>query len=66
MTMAQMALRWCLDFDVVSVVIPGASRPEQARDNAVASDLPRLSDGLHEKLRDLYEERVKDHIRGAY
>ena len=30
LTMAQMAQRWILDFDAVSVVIPGASRPDQA------------------------------------
>ena len=29
--MAQMALRWCLDHEAVSTVIPGASSPEQAR-----------------------------------
>jgi aryl-alcohol dehydrogenase-like predicted oxidoreductase len=36
MDMATMALRWCLDFPAVSVVIPGAKRPDQARDNAGA------------------------------
>ncbi len=40
MTLAQMALRWILDFDAVSVVIPGASRPSQVVDNAAISDLP--------------------------
>ena len=47
MTMAQFALRWCLDFDAVTMVIPGAKRPEQARDNAAASDLPPLAPALH-------------------
>lgn len=65
MTMAQMALRWCLDFDAVSVVIPGASKVAQVAGNAAASDLERLPDELHEWLRDQYED-VKDHIRGAY
>ena len=32
--MSQMALRWCLDFDAVSVIIPGAKNPGQARANA--------------------------------
>jgi aryl-alcohol dehydrogenase-like predicted oxidoreductase len=66
MTMAQFALRWCLDFDAVTAVIPGAKRPEQARDNAAASELAPLSDALHERLRTLYKERVKDAIRGVY
>ena len=34
MTMAQMALRWILDHDAVSVVIPGASSSRQAEMNA--------------------------------
>jgi aryl-alcohol dehydrogenase-like predicted oxidoreductase len=66
MTMAQMALRWILDFDAVSVIIPGASKPEQARANATASDLPPLSEDLHTKLRDFYETQVAVHIRGPY
>jgi aryl-alcohol dehydrogenase-like predicted oxidoreductase len=66
MTMAQMAQRWILDFDAVTVVIPGATRPDQARDNATASALPPLSAELHEKLRRFYENDVARHIRGPY
>ena len=66
MTMAQMALRWCLDFDAVTTVIPGARRSEHARANAEASDLPPLPLDLHEKLQCFYEENVKARIRGPY
>ena len=66
MNMAQFALRWCLDFDAVTTVIPGATRPQQARDNAAASDLPPLSGELHARLRTFYREEVAEHIRGAY
>ncbi len=66
MTMAQMSLRWILDHDEVSVIIPGASRIAQAIDNAQSSDLPRLSDDLHKKLASFYEEEVHEHIRGPY
>jgi aryl-alcohol dehydrogenase-like predicted oxidoreductase len=66
MTMAQMALRWCLDFEAVSTVIPGAKSPRQARDNAAVSDLRGLSDDLHERLRTFYLDRVATHIRGPY
>ncbi|RME67156.1 MAG: aldo/keto reductase [Verrucomicrobia bacterium] len=66
MTMAQMALRWILDFEAVTTVIPGASRPDQVRANAAASDLPPLSRELHARLRGFYRTRVHDHIRGAY
>ncbi len=66
MTMADMALRWCLDFDAVSVIIPGAKNPEQARGNARAASLPPLGRELHAKLADYHERNVKAHIRGPY
>jgi aryl-alcohol dehydrogenase-like predicted oxidoreductase len=65
-TLAETALRWCLDFEAVSVIIPGARNPEQARANAEVSALPRLSDSLHEKLAEFYREKVAAHIRGPY
>lgn len=65
-TMPQFALRWCLDFDAVSSVIPGAKRPQQARENAAASQLPRLSDSLHKSLRQFYGDEVAARIRGPY
>ena len=64
MTMAQMALRWILDHDAVTVVIPGASGPDQARANAAASDLASLGTDLHERLATIYSEQVAQHIRG--
>jgi aryl-alcohol dehydrogenase-like predicted oxidoreductase len=66
MMMAQMALRWCLDFEAVSAVIPGAKSPAQARENAAVSDLRGLSDELHERLRTFYLDRVAAHVRGPY
>ena len=66
MTLADMALRWCLDFDAVSAIIPGAKNPEQAKANARASSLPRLSPELHAKLADFYQREVAGHIRGVY
>ena len=66
MSMAQMALRWILDQDAVSVVIPGASSPQQARANAAMSDLPPLSKELHRKLAEFYRQKVHAHIRGPY
>ena len=66
MTMAQMAMRWILDHEAVSVVIPGASSPKQAIDNARASDLPALPAELHRKLSDFYRSEVHEQIRGPY
>jgi aryl-alcohol dehydrogenase-like predicted oxidoreductase len=66
MSLSDMALRWCLDFPAVSAIIPGAKNPEQAKANARASTLPRLSPELHQKLSDFYSRKVADHIRGPY
>ena len=66
MNMAQMALRWILDFDAVSVIIPGASKPQQARANVTASELPPLGEDLHATLREFYETQVAANIRGRY
>jgi aryl-alcohol dehydrogenase-like predicted oxidoreductase len=65
-TMAELALRWCLDFDAVSVIIPGAKNPQQALANARASDRPPLPRELHAKLAGFYQREVHAHIRGPY
>ena len=66
MTMAQMALRWCLDFEAVTAIIPGAKNPQMAEANAAASGLPPLSPALHQQLREFYGARVAENIRGPY
>lgn len=66
MTMAQMALRWILDHDAVSTIIPGASSPDQAKANTVAADLPPLPENLHATFARFYKEQVAPHIRGVY
>jgi len=57
-TLAQLALRWILDFDAVSTVIPGARTPEQARANAAAAGLPPLSKEAHALIADVYRRRI--------
>jgi aryl-alcohol dehydrogenase-like predicted oxidoreductase len=63
MTMAQMAMRWILDYPAVTTVIAGASRPEQVVENASASDLEPLSQPLHRKLAEFYRRKVKPEIQ---
>jgi aryl-alcohol dehydrogenase-like predicted oxidoreductase len=58
-TMAQMALRWILAFDGVTAAIPGAKSPEQARANAAAADLAALSPATLDRIRAMYEARIK-------
>lgn len=65
-TMAQQSMRWILDHDAVSVVIPGAKDGSQAMNNAAASDLPPLPKSVHESLAKLYEKQVRGQIRGTY
>jgi len=65
-SMAQMAQRWILDYEAVTVIIPGASRPHQAHANAAVSNLPPLSPETHAALREFYKNKVAAHIRGPY
>jgi len=57
-TPAQLALRWILDFEAVSTVIPGAKTPDQARANAAAAELPPLSTETHAVIADVYRRRI--------
>lgn len=66
MTMAQMALRWCLDFPAITTIIPGAKDVAMARANAAVSDLPSLPEDLHTRLTLFYAENVEDAVRGPY
>jgi aryl-alcohol dehydrogenase-like predicted oxidoreductase len=63
-TMAQWALRWCLDHPAVTVVIPGAKHAEQARQNAASSDLAPLPAETHRQLREQFQAEVQPHVRG--
>jgi aryl-alcohol dehydrogenase-like predicted oxidoreductase len=65
-TLAQKAMRWILDFDAVSTVIPGAKSPAQARDNAGAALLPPFSRAAHQALAELYREKIHGVVRGRY
>jgi len=64
--MAQWSLRWILDHPEVTTVIPGATKIEQVKSNVAASELPALSKETHDKLRALYNEKIKSAIRGHY
>ncbi|MDO3386684.1 aldo/keto reductase [Gilvimarinus sp. SDUM040013] len=65
-TTAQMAMRWILDHPAVTTIIPGASRAQQAVENAKVSELPSLSAELHAELKGFYKDEVAAHIRGVY
>ena len=63
-SMAEFALRWILDHPSVSVIIPGARNPAQARANAKPSELAPLQAELHAQLREFILKDVKPHVRG--
>ena len=62
LSMAQVAMRWILDYPAVSTVITGATRPEQVVENALVSEMSPLSAALHEKLADFYRHKVEEFI----
>jgi aryl-alcohol dehydrogenase-like predicted oxidoreductase len=62
MTTAQLSLRWILDHDAVSTVIPGSTSPEHVRANVAAADLPRLPAETHASVRSVYDEHVREHV----
>jgi aryl-alcohol dehydrogenase-like predicted oxidoreductase len=61
-TMTQFALRWILDHESVSTVIPGARTSEQARANAESASLPPLPEATHEAVSRLYRDRIAPQV----
>lgn len=62
MSMVQFALRWILMFDSVTCAIPGAKRSIQAEENITASDLPGLSDEVMAKVREIYDQYIRESV----
>jgi aryl-alcohol dehydrogenase-like predicted oxidoreductase len=58
-TLAQLALRWILEFPAVTCSIPGAKRPAQVAENIAASALPPLSKAALKKIGALYTGQFK-------
>ncbi len=58
-TLAQLALRWILEFPAVTCSIPGAKRASQVMENVAASALPPLPKATMKKIRALYDRDIK-------
>ncbi|NNM53287.1 MAG: aldo/keto reductase [Spirochaetales bacterium] len=58
-SLAAWALRWILRHPEVSLVIPGASRPEQVVSNLAASELRPLTDAEMVAVREIYNSDVR-------
>jgi aryl-alcohol dehydrogenase-like predicted oxidoreductase len=65
-TMAQFALRWVLDQHGVTVVIPGARNPEQARANAAAADVPPLPESTLAEVKAVYDELIRPQVHNRW
>jgi aryl-alcohol dehydrogenase-like predicted oxidoreductase len=65
-TMPRFALRWIADQPGLSVVIPGARNPEQARANAAAADLAPLPEATHEAVRAVYDELIRPSVHDRW
>ena len=60
-SLSQLALKWILMHDEVSVVIPGAKNSDQALKNISASTLPDIQN-LMEKIENIYNTHLKNDI----
>ncbi len=58
-TLAQLALRWILEFPAVTCAIPGAKRTAQVAENIGASDLAHLSADTMKKIRAIYDGQIR-------
>ena len=61
-SMADFAMRWILQHQEVSCVIPGARNADQVIENAKASDLPPLTSEQMQTLTNIYQEQIRPHV----
>ncbi|RRJ30975.1 aldo/keto reductase [Halocatena pleomorpha] len=62
LSMAQFTLRWILDHDAVTTVIPGSTSPAHVEENARAAEFQELTHQTHGAVTDVYDEHVRDHV----
>jgi aryl-alcohol dehydrogenase-like predicted oxidoreductase len=65
-TMAQFALRWIVDQPAVTVVIPGARNPAQARANAAAAGLAPLPEETLAAVNAVYDELIRPAVHSKW
>ena len=64
-SLADLALKWILMHDEVSVVIPGAKNESQALMNLKASDLDEIS-SLLPSINSIYDELIKPDVHSRW
>jgi len=65
-SMASASLRWILDHEEVSCIIPGFKNEQQVIGNLVALQEKSFSQAEKTRLQDFYQQKVKNNIRGPY
>lgn len=65
-SMAEASLRWILDHEEVTTIIPGFKNVKQVDQNLQALHTPSFSIEEKQRIRAFYEENVQQHIRGVY
>ncbi|MSO49171.1 MAG: hypothetical protein EXQ49_04615 [Acidobacteria bacterium] len=53
-------------WDAVTVVIPGARTPDQARPNCAAADVPLLDAATMTAAREVYDEHIRPRIHAGW
>jgi len=64
--MTRAALRWILDHEEITTVIPGFKTVKQVEDNLQATTVPSFSKEERKRLEDFYQQEIHPNIRGAY
>ncbi len=60
--LASVALRWILQHEAVSTIIPGASKPEQILDSLESLDYPDLSEEQLFNINAIYDKYIKKSV----
>jgi len=60
--LAPIALKWILQFDAVSCIIPGASNVSQVDSNISAIDVPNLTSSQLQAVQEVYENYIKPSV----
>jgi len=60
--MIEAALRWITMFDAVTCAIPGMKRPDQARQNIAAGELAPLPAPFMDKVVEVYDRYIRQHV----
>ncbi|MDE1549078.1 aldo/keto reductase [Jeotgalibaca caeni] len=65
-TLAQAALKWILEEEAVTSVIPGFRSVQQVDDNLASLKIKGYTNEERQRLQDFYTREVHQYIRGAY